>query len=331
MTTIREVAKKANVSTSTVSRALSGKIPVDKNTRERIMQAVKELNYQPNILAKGLKEGKTHTIGLIIPNIRNPIFPAVARGVEDEARKKGYTVILCNTDEDMGVEKDYVRKLQKRWVDGLIFATANKDSHHILELKKAGFPVVLLVRDMGDEVDAVIINNFKAAYEGVSYLIKTGHKKIAIMNGWLELNLYKERFEGYKKALMDYGLAVDKDYIIDNVSGDRNGYSAMLGLLEHGLLPDAIFATSDPKAIGVIRAIKDFGLRVPDDISVMGFDNLEISALLDPPLTTISQPLYTMGVIAANKLIRLIESNNRPNKPVIDIVESELVVRKSTR
>ncbi|MBZ4646291.1 MAG: LacI family transcriptional regulator [Petroclostridium sp.] len=330
MVTIKDVAQRAGVSPSTVSRALSGKIPVDKETKEKVMEAVRALNYQPNVLAKGLKEGRTNTIGLIIPNIRNPVFPAVARGVEDVARRNGFTVILCNTDEDLRVELDYVDKLQKRWVDGLIFATAQKDSHHILELKEKDFPVVLLVRHMEDKVDAVISNNFKGAYEAVSYLIKTGHKKIAIVNGSLGLTLYRERFEGYKKALQDAGLPVIDEFIIDGVSDNGNGYYSMLGLLEQGSVPDAVFATSDPKAIGIIRAIKDYGLRVPEDVSVIGFDNLEISALLDPPLTTVAQPLYEMGANAANKLIRLINSK-RAKKPTVDVMEVELIIRKSTR
>lgn len=330
MATIKDVAQRAGVSPSTVSRALSGKIPVDQETKDRVMEAVRALNYQPNVLAKGLKEGRTNTIALIIPNIRNPVFPAVARGVEDTARRKGYTVILCNTDEDLNIEQDYIDKLQKRWVDGFIFATAQKDSHHILQLKEKGFPVVLLVRHMEDKVDAVITNNFKGAYDAVSYLVKTGHKRIAIVNGRLEIPLYKERFEGYRKAIKDGDLEIDDNLIIDGVSGNENGYYAMLGLLKEGVIPDAVFATSDPKAIGIIRAIKDYGLRVPQDISVVGFDNLEISSLLDPPLTTVAQPLYEMGAMAANKLIRLIESK-KASKPKVDVMDVEFIIRKSTK
>lgn len=330
MVTIKDVAKRAGVSTSTVSRALSGKIPVDEATKEKVMKAVKELDYRPNVLAKGLKEGKTNTIGLVIPNIRNPIFPAVARGVEDEARKTGFTVVLCNTDEDLRVEQDYVDKLQKRWVDGFIFATAQKNSDHILEMKKKGFPVVLLVRQMEDKVDAVITDNLKGAYDAVSYLLKIGHQKIALINGDLNLPLYYERYEGYKKALCDANMAIDGNMIVDGVSEYRDSYRAMTALLGKGICPDAVFATSDPKAIGAIRAIKDYGLRVPEDISVIGFDNLEMSSLLDPPLTTVAQPLYEMGKIAANKLIRLINSSQN-TKPAIDVIGTELIIRKSTR
>lgn len=335
MGTIKDVAKMAGVSTSTVSRALSGKIPVDEKTKQKVMAAVKELNYQPNALAKSLKEGTTNTIALIIPNIRNAVFPAVARGVEDIARKHGFTVILCNTDEDLTIEKEYVDKLKKRWVDGFVFATAVNNEDHILALKDAGFPVILLVRHLDAKIDAVISDNFKASYEAVSYLVKRGHKKIAIISNKLELSLYKNRLEGYKKALQEADLPIDEELIITSLSDEDNAYEPMLKMLQSGIDVDAVFAMSDYKAAGVIRAIKDFGLSVPEDISVIGYGNTEMSPLLDPPLTTISQPFYEMGANATTKLIKLIKNKNKSQKsdekPVIDILESKLIIRSSTR
>jgi LacI family transcriptional regulator len=324
--TIKDVAKRAGVSASTVSRTLSGRIPVHEETKQKVMQAVRELNYQPNVLAKGLKEGRTHTIGLILPNIRNPVFPAVARGVEDIARKNGYIVILCNTDESLQMEKEYVDKLKKRWVDGLIFATAVRDTEHIIKLQESGFPVVLLVRNVGQQVDAVIVDNYKAAREAVEYLITMGHRKIAMINGNMDLTLYRERFAGYRKALEDAGIPFVRELVVEDESKDSDGYAAMNSLLKHEIVPDAVFASSDPKAAGVIRAIKDWGWKVPEDISVIGFDDLDMSALLDPPLTTISQPLYQMGARAAQRLIELIEGT-KSDKPVIDIMETQLMIR----
>lgn len=335
MATIKDVAKLAGVSISTVSRALSGNIPVSDETRKKVMEAVKELNYQPNVLAKGLKQGKTNTIGLLIPNIRNPIFPAVARGVEDFARKNGYTVILCNTDENIQLEQEYVQTLRKRWVDGLIFATAGMESEHILELKKDGFPVVLAVRDMEDLVDTVKIDNFKAAYEAMNYLIGKGYKRIAIINGKLELSVYNQRFEAYKKALRDANLPIIEDLIVGDTYkgiGDKaseNGYAALKKLLKAGNKFDAVFATNDLRAIGAIRAIKDHGLKVPKDIAVMGFDDLEFSSLLDPPLTTVSQPLYQIGIRAVKRLLTVIE-NKGNHKPHIEILDTHLEIREST-
>nr|PZN10300.1 MAG: LacI family transcriptional regulator [Caldicoprobacter oshimai] len=330
MATIKDVAKRAGVSPSTVSRALSGKVPVDKETRERVMEAVRALNYKPNILAKGLKEGRTNTVGLIVPNICNPVFPAVARGVEDVAREHGFTVILCNTDEDIEAEKDYVEKLQKRWVDGFIFATAREESQHIFELKEKGFPVVLVVRHMDQAVDAVVIDNYKSSFEAVKYLINTGHRRICIINGDTSLTLYKERFEGYRHALQAAGLPIMPELVLDVAGRDDNGYGAVTAMLKKGILPDAVFATSDPRAIGAIRAIKDCGLSVPGDISVVGFDDLDISAFLDPPLTTVSQPLYEMGARAARRLIDMI-NGEKSGQPKVELVEANLVIRKSVK
>lgn len=330
MVTIKMVAEKAGVSPSTVSRALSGKIPVSNSTREKVLKAVKELNYYPNTLAKSLKEGKTNTIALIVPNIQNRVFPDIAKGVEDVARKNEFTLILCNTDENINVELEYIDKLKKRWVDGFIFATAVPESNHILQLKQSGFPVVLVVRTINDKIDAVAVDNFKASYDAVKYLIKTGHKRIAIINGSLNVSVYKERFEGYKAALENEGIEVKNELIIYGDNIDNGLYSLIYNMLKKGVNPDAIFATSDPKAIIAMKAIKDFGLKVPDDISVIGFDNMDISTLVDPPLTTISQPLYDIGVLAAKKLITMIK-NQKQEEPIIDILPTDLIIRKSTK
>jgi LacI family transcriptional regulator len=330
MVTIKDVAKMAGVSPSTVSRAISGNIPVDKQTKDKVMKAVKVLDYEPNALAKSLKDGKTNTIGLIIPNIGNQLFPSLVKGVEEVARKSGYIVILCNTENNLDIEKKYLDKMKKRLVDGFIVATAEADSRHILNMKDEEIPVVLLVRHLEDKVDAVILDNFKGAYDAVTYLIIREHKKIAIINGRVELTLYNERFQGYKKALEDANLSVDNTYILDDSVGEENGYSVTVNLLKSGNIPDAIFATTDLRALGAIRAIKDFGYKVPEDISVIGFDNLEFSKLFDPQLTTVSQPLYSMGKLAMQKLIKIMNKKNK-HKVIIDKMEPELIIRNSTR
>ncbi|MFU0799382.1 MAG: LacI family transcriptional regulator [Xylanivirga thermophila] len=329
MSTIKDVAKMAGVSASTVSRALSGKVPVDEATKQKVFAAVKALNYEPNPLAKSLKEGKTNTIGLIMPNIRNPVFPAVARGVEDIAREHGYTVVLCNTDEQLNVEIDYIEKLKKRWVDGFIFATAGKADDHILDLKDQGIPVVLLIRNIEDEIDAVVVDNFSAAYKATKYLIGLGHKDIAIVNGDSSLKLYKDRFKGYKHAMEEAGISIDDKFILQDIESTSQAYETVSNLLKSKNMPTAVFATSDPKAYGVIRAILDFGLDVPGDISVMGFDDLELSAFINPPLTTMAQPWYQMGARAMERLIEVMEGKEKI-QPKVDVMDVKLVARKST-
>ena len=328
MITIKDVAQKAGVSPSTVSRALSGKIPVEEKTREKVLAAVKELNYQPNALAKGLKEGRTGTIGLIVPNICNPVFPSVSRGVEDVARESGYTVVLCNTDEDVNIEKEYIRKLQKKWVDGIILATSGRQSGHIRELKESGLPVVLLIRKLEDKVDAVVIDNNKAACQAVSYLVRTGHRRIAMVNGDQRLTLYRERFQGYLRALKESDLDFEPSLVLE-IPDHGTCYAAMSEFLKTRPVPDAAFVASDPMAVQVMKAVKDAGYRIPGDISVIGFDNLEFSPYLDPPLTTVNQPLYRMGAAAADRIISLIEG--KASAPYVRVMDTELIIRNSTR
>ncbi|MGI9862653.1 LacI family DNA-binding transcriptional regulator [Moorella naiadis] len=328
MVNIKEVAERAGVSPSTVSRALSGRVVVSQETREKVLRAVRELNYQPNALAKGLKEGRSRTIGLIIPNVRNLVFPAAIKGITDVAKKHGYTVILCNTDEDIETEKAYVDNLRKRLVDGLIFSTATAASTHILELKEQCFPVVLMIRHLEDQVDAVIVDNYQGGYEATQFLIQRGYRRIALINGTMDLDLYRQRFAGYKAALAAAGLTYNEDLVVHGTKDWEDGYRAILTILERGQQPDAVFAASDPKALGAIKALKEKGLRVPQDIAVMGYDNLDMSELMDPPLTTMAQPFYEVGQRAAERLIRLINSK-RKTRPTVERLPAQLLVRAS--
>ncbi|MEA4912024.1 MAG: LacI family DNA-binding transcriptional regulator [Oscillospiraceae bacterium] len=334
MNNIKDVARLAGVSASTVSRALSDKACVSDETRERIRQAAAELNYSPNVIAKSLKMGRTNTIALLLPSIRNHIFPEIASGVEDEARRCGVTVILCNTDEDERIEKEYLAKLRAQWVDGVIVSTMKPGSDHIRKLRDEGFPIVLTSRYYGDDgFDAVAVDNFGAARGAVDYLIKRGHKRIAVALGSGELNIYKDRFRGYRQALTDNGLAFDEALVLHDSGAADDLYFKVQTLFSFGPAPDALFATNDPKAIIALRAIRDVGLRVPQDVSVLGFDNIELSAMLEPPLTTVSQPFYQMGALAMKKLLCQIEAKEagKPYRPRVNLMDTELIIRKSTR
>lgn len=332
MVTIKDVAKKAGVSISTVSRTLSGNIFVSDETKKKVLQVIEELDYTPNFFAKGLKEGKTGVIGLVIPNINNPIYPMVTKGIEDMARRKGYNVILCNTDERIDNEKKVIEILKKKWVDGIILASASRDPEYIHAVKEdIKIPMVLLVRSFKGKFDSIISNNFEASYEAVEYLIKRGHKKIAILNGDLEIELYRERFEGYKKAITDYDMELREERSFSCSFENKECYFKTLKLLKSGIDCDAIFATNDLRAIEAIKAIKDAGLKVPDNISVVGFDDIDISSMIDPPLTTVAQPFYQMGEVAVKRLVELIDSKGGKNKPKVTTLKSKLVVRGSTR
>lgn len=328
MVNIKEVAKAAGVSASTVSRVLTGNIPVSADTRVRVMDAVEKLNYQPNACAQGLKGGRLRTIGLVIPNIRNLVFPAAIRGIEDEAGKHGYTLVLCNTDEDIDKERFYIDSLRRRLIDGFIFSTARPGHEYLLDLPSEGVPVVFLIRQLGESVDSVVLDNEDGAYQATKYMISRGLNQIALINGALDLPLYLQRYKGYLRALKEAGLAEPDRMVVHGASGWEDGYLVMKDMLIHDHKPDGVLASSDPKAMGVIRAIRDMGMKVPQDISVMGFDNLDFSSMIDPPLTTVAQPFYEMGIRACRRLIQLIEKG-RCEKAQMEMLPAELVIRKS--
>ncbi|WP_283606372.1 LacI family DNA-binding transcriptional regulator [Faecalispora anaeroviscerum] len=273
MTTIKDVAAVAGVSASTVSRVLSGKSYVNEQTRQRVLEAVKKMDYSPNVLAKGLKMGRSNTIALLVPSIQNLIFPDITRGAEDTARKNGFTVVLCNTDEDVDVEKSYINQLKKRWIDGFIVCSMLPGSDHIRSLREEGFPLVLINRcEREDHLDAVIVDHVQASYDAVHYLVRTGHRRIALALGREELTPYREWLDGYLAALRDNYLPVEERLILRETNGDHSLYDLTRNMFSVQPWPDSIFATSDSKAIVVLHALHDMRVRMQQDISVLGFD-----------------------------------------------------------
>ncbi|GHV37918.1 LacI family transcriptional regulator [Spirochaetia bacterium] len=334
MTNLKDVARYTGLSVSTVSRTLSNKSYVKDGTREKVLEAVRLLNYSPNIMAQSLKKGRSNTIALMIPSIQNMIFPDLTRGVEDTARKNGYTVILCNTDENIEIEKSYINTLRPRLIDGFVIASMMPHSTHIQQLRKDNFPMVLALRAYDNSIDAVVVDNRRAAHNAVKYLIERGHRRIAITLGNTELTLYSERYKGYRQALEENNIPLDEKLVIRERFNIGSFYNLTKALLESGVIPDSVFATTDAQAITVMRAIYDCGYRIPGDISVIGFDNVEMASMVEPPLSTVSQPLYEIGVLAAQKLIFQIEYKEKHgvlDEPMIDVVETHLLVRKSTK
>jgi len=333
MATIKDVARLAGVSTSTVSRALSGKIPVDEKTRENVLRCINELKYQPNALAKGLKEGKTKTIAFLIPNIENQIYPSLAIAVETEARKHGYFVVFCNTQEDQARELDYVEKLKNRFVDGFIFSTAlrGEESRTIQELREQDYPTVCLMRSTGDDTNTFVSDNEQGAFLGTSFLIANGFTRIATVTGRPQVLLYNQRLAGYRRALREHGLPEEEDLILHGVEGNtEKAYNCVLRYLTDKPAPQAIFAQSDPLAFDALRAASAAGLRVPEDISVLGYDNVPFTASFNPPLTTVEQPLYEMGRAATEQLIAMIEGR-MPMKNQVRLFPPKVIIRDSVR
>ena len=330
MATIKDVAELAKVSRTTVSRVLGGNSYVNAATKKRVLEAIENLDYTPSAIAMSLKAKRSKSVAVVVPNMRNQIFVMIVRGAEDEARKRGYMVVLCNTNESEEVERRYVEKLQDNWVDGFVFATGRTDPTCLRALREKNIPAVVTVRTSGSSVDMVGIDNYQASRTAVGYLLKTGHKRIAIVNRPRSIPLYRERFFGYADAIHDAGGRIEERLVIEETDYAGNVYSKMLQLLQSGTVPDAVFATSDMRAIHAMRAILDFGLKIPGDISLVGMDNIKISSLIEPPLTTVSLPLYEMGGIAMARLIHQIE-NGMPDFASVELLPTTLIVRKSTR
>ena len=336
--TIKEIAKEAEVSTATVSMILNHKDEkISEATRNRVLAIVKKRNYIPNTMARSLVTRQTRTIGLVMPDITNPFFPEIARGAEDQASLSRYSIIYCNTDDNLIREDGYIDILTEKMVDGIIFAHSADRESGSLGLKRCRVPIILIDRDYDSPnvIGKVLVDNTKASYKGVSYLLDQGYKKVVYIAGSMNTQTAKDRLAGYKKALAEKHMDYKSSYVKIGEYKSLWGESAAKALIAEGLPFDAIFCGNDLIAIGAIRALKEAHLRVPEDIGVMGFDDIYMASMVEPELTTIKQPNYEMGFRAAELLINAIESKihqrDKVEKAVQTIVlEAELIVRKST-
>lgn len=334
--TIKEIAKEAGVSIATVSMIINKK---DKNiseaTRIRVLDVIKKYNYIPNAMAGSLVTQRTNMVGLILPDITNPFFPGIARGAEDKANEAGYSIIFCNTDDKLEVEEKYIETLTKKMVDGIIIAHSSNSEKMSEILEKCKFPLILIDRDFYSENirGKVLVNNFEGSYDGVKYLITKGYKNIAYLSGSLKTNTARDRLEGYKKALSDNGISINNNLIKYGKYKIDWGKTGVDELLKENEKFDAIFCGNDLIAIGAIKELKLKGYRIPDDIGVMGFDDIYLAGLIEPPLTTIRQPNYQMGYMAMELLIENLKNaskNNSYNNEVKTItLKTEIIERNS--
>lgn len=329
---IKDIARKANVSIATVSRVLNNPEKVSDEKKLLINSIIYEMNYQPNALARGLIKKATKTIGIIIPDINNLFYPAVVRGIEDVVEMSDYNVFLCNTDKDIGKEKKYINTLLEKRVDGIIFMGTRpvnpEKNEHIIRLNKK--VPVLMINDIvrGSEIYSVLTDEVEGAYRAVKYLLELGHKKIAYVTGENNYTTYQNKQKGYEIALQEYGIEVYPDYIIRDLPYALGGYNAAIKLLDSkNILPTAIFAASDQLAMGVMKAIHEKGYKIPNDISVVGYANIPISADLFPELTTVDQFPYETGRLSAETLIKVINGEELSQKKYI--MEPKLLIRKS--
>ncbi|CEP68300.1 Transcription regulator HTH, LacI [Moorella glycerini] len=332
--TIKDVAKRARVSISTVSRVLSGNGRVTEETRQRVLRAVESLNYQPNLLAQSLKKRRSHTLGLVVQNIANPFFPDIVRGVEEKAQEYGYDVFLCDNRKDFQRGLAHLDVLQKRGVDGIIYSSMGRLiepilAFKIMQLSEAGIPVVLLWRQPpGINIPMVYNDEKGGAYKATTHLISLGHRRIAFIGGFQDSLVTKERFEGYCLALEKNGLSFDQSLVTYSDFEVNGGREAARHLLTRDLPPTAIFTANDLMAIGVLMAAKQLNKKVPEDLAVVGFDGIPFTEYTDPPLTTVCVPRYEMGLIAVEKLLEQMGEKEDSSSDSI-MLESHLVIRGS--
>ncbi|OQA22594.1 MAG: Ribose operon repressor [Actinobacteria bacterium ADurb.Bin346] len=328
MVTIKGIAKEAGVSVGTVSKVLNYDRTVTVKNRNKVIEAIKKLNYRPNRLARSLSKGKTKNVGFIIPDISNPFFPELVRGASDLLLSEGYYVFLCNSDNDPNKEDMYINDLTSMWIDGLIIAPSDTENRDIGIFKQILLPFVVVDREIkGLNKDLVIINNKKGAYEAVVHLINKGHKKIAILTGPKYAQTAQYRYAGWKKAMEENSLFDDKLVFWGKFSID-SGYNMMREVFKSLGKVDAVFTCNDLIALGAMQAIEENKFTISDGISIVGFDDIYLSKFLKPPLTTVKQPTYEMGKTAAKLLLERME-NIKECLPRKIVVEGKLIVRSS--
>ena len=332
MVTVRDVARRAGVSTSTVSHVLNRTRFVSDDLRDRVLAAMHELEYHPNAAARMLSLKRSHALGLIVSDIRNPFFASITRGVEDAAREHGYTVVLCNSDEDVVKETACLKTLQSGQVDGVLLASAGVADEHVTRLVQAGYPMVLVDRDLaGLGAPAVLLDNEGAAYSAVRHLIDRGHCRIGMISGRGSISTTTERVAGYQRALREAGLEVDERLVISGESTSEGGAAATHMLLDLEPPPTAIFSGNNLMSIGALHAITSRGLTVPDDVAMVGFDDFPFpwSDAFRPHLTTVAQPTYELGRRAAEILVYMLEGSNT-EAAQRTFLDGKLVIRESS-
>ncbi len=335
--TIKDIARELGISPSTVSRALKDHPDISPSTKKSVNELAEKLNYTPNIVALSLRQSKTNTIGVVIPEIVHFFFSTVISGIEDVANSAGYNVILTQSNESFAREAVNIKTLFNSRVDGMLISLSRETTtfDHIESMLVKGVPMVFFDRvyDNGNS-SMVVVDDLSGAREATRHLLEQGCKRIAHLEGPPNLNISKQRLEGFMEAMSEANLAVEKDLIIPCALGTiEEGRIATEKLLKIANPPDAIFASSDPAAMGAMQAIKEKGLKIPQDIAVVGFSNWIFNSMMEPPLSSVDQPGYEMGQEAAKLLIRHIEvrSKSEVEAPAeTKLLKTRMIIRESS-
>jgi len=331
--TIKDLAKQLNISASTVSRALRDHIDVSTKTKLKVHELSKQLDYQPNRIAQSLQKNQSNTIGVIVPEIKHDFFSAALDGIEDMAFDAGYTIIVSKSNESYRREVANLRALVSHRVAGLIISLSQTTQiyEHFKILQRQKIPFVYFDRICAEMNESqVIVDDHDGAFSAVEHLINQGYRKIAHLAGPQQLVMASERLRGYCSALKKHNISLNDEYVIYNGLHEEDGILGFDKLLLLEDKPDAIFAVNDPVAIGVFQKMKEKGMNIPGDYAIVGFSDNPLCALIDPPLTTVAQPAYDMGMIAAELLLERIHSQPEDWQSVKKVLKTNLVIREST-
>jgi LacI family transcriptional regulator len=326
--TIMDVARETGVSYSTVSRALSGYEFVKPSTRDKVLKAAEKMGYVPNQQARSLAGGRSNLIGVLVPGLTNGYISEIIRGIDEELTNSNYNLILYTTHRYHGRESSYVATIMNGAADGLILVVPLLSTAYLDALREQNFPYVLVDQsDTAEKSSIVNATNWQGAYDATRYLIELGHRRIGFIAGLSELSGSVERLEGYRAALHEQHIPVRHDYIVEGQFIESGGYRAMQKLLNLAEMPTAIFAANDLSAFGAMDAIRERGLHIPEDISIVGFDDIAQAAFVYPKLTTVRQPLEEMGRVGVRMLLQNVA--NPDGSPRRTTLQTELIVRES--
>jgi LacI family transcriptional regulator len=329
MPTIHDVAKRAGVAPMTVSRVINRSGYFSQETRERVEQAISELGYEPNALARSLRSKRSNTLALVLTDITNPFFTTLARGVEDTARKAGYTVIFCNTDESPQKESEYVRLLMQKQVDGFLLVPAGSDPDSVRLIQQRDTPVVVIDRRVpGVVVDTVRGDSEEGAYQLTRLLLSLGHCRVGILSGPAGISTADDRVAGFRRAMEEAGLGVAEEAVLRGVYNPDSGYRLTLQAMALPNRPTALLAANNFITIGAMKALQELGLDVPGDLALVGFDDLPPAMVTFPFFTVAAQPAYEMGQLATDLLVARLEGRG-PARPQEIILPAQIILRRS--
>lgn len=328
---IKDVAREAGVSIATVSRVINKVDVVNEDTKKKVLEAIDKLGYSPNIVAQSLKTQRSRSIGILVPDISSQVYPEIVRGAEDVANMYDYSIILCNSDFDMEKEKKYIKVMKEKMVDGMLYMSSSLEPEILQYIEDLKMKTILVETTENEKkIPSVTIDNKQAAKDAVNLLLEKGHKKIAYIGIKKEKrNAWAKRFDGYEEALQDAGVTLDENLTYYGDLKAQTGYKGINAICEKDKDIDAVFCGSDEIAMGVINGLRDKGIKVPEDVSVMGFNDIYEASIFYPKISTVTQPLYDMGSVAMRMLVKILK--NEPNDNDHIVLPYNLVERDSVK